>query len=144
VIAYLHRASAGLVLCAAAAACGVPEQSGAPSSPVAEAGLVIVFEDVVAPGILELEREATVADAEDGAGFWAAVPGLPRPERGVLQARSTGRSTMAALFRAPPGAPITLSAEAARALGIAPGETAGVLVRAVRSEARVSGPSTGS
>lgn len=134
---------AGLCLYATLASCGPGAQPVPPAAPPSPPGLVIAREDVVAPDVFEFEGPAAVARATDGAGLWAAVPGLDRPERGMLQNRATGASTLAALFRAPPGGTAVISAEAADALGLDPAGTTPVLVRAIRSQLRVASPATG-
>ena len=60
-------------------------------------------------------------DAPDGAeGLWAAVAGLPRPERARIVNVDTGAEVVVALFaaRRGSGAEIRLSNQAADALGI--------------------------
>ena len=59
-------------------------------------------------------------DAPDGAaGLWAAVRGLPRPERAEVVNPQNRRKVVVALFAAPRGGPdIRLSNAAADALGI--------------------------
>jgi hypothetical protein len=102
-----------LALLIGLAACGA---SGAPErSPGA---LQISFEDRPEPGVFHREGPA-VRDAPDGpAGLWAAVPGLPRPERARVVNLETGAEVTVALFAAGRG-PIRLSHEAADALGVA-------------------------
>ena len=120
---------------AAMSGCG----DGSNGREAAEAGdaalLTIRFEDVEMPEILDVQATARPAAAEAGAGLWAAVPGLVRPERGrVVRADGTD-AVVVALFRAPPGQGLSLSAAAAETLGI----TAPAVVRvvAVRSVPRL-------
>jgi rare lipoprotein A (peptidoglycan hydrolase) len=98
----------------------------------------IRFEDKPEPEAFALEAEA-VRDAPEGAdGLWAAVAGLPRPERALVVNASNGRKVVVALFKAPRGTatPIRISNAAADALrmGDAPAE---VRVTALRREAKV-------
>jgi hypothetical protein len=97
-----------------------------------EALLTIAFEDVEARQILDLEVVARPVAAEQGAGLWAAVPGLARPERGRVSRPEGGSAVVVALYRAPPGAGVSLSAEAAGALGLTgPGRVRVVALRPV-------------
>jgi hypothetical protein len=105
----------GLTL--ALAACNGPDNSP-PRQP--EGDFAIRFEDQAAPSAFEIVGEA-VRDAPDGApGLWAAVPGLPRPERAeIVRLEGRGRAVVA-LFaeRGGAGVPIRLSTEAADLLRI--------------------------
>jgi hypothetical protein len=79
------------------------------------------FEDRAEPAAFDREGPA-VRDAPDGAeGLWAAVPGLPRPERARIVNVETGDAVVVALFAAGrgPDGDIRLSNQAADALGIA-------------------------
>jgi hypothetical protein len=91
---------------------------GLSSAPEGNPGtLQISFEERAEPGVFEREGPA-VRDAPDGAaGLWAAVPGLPRPERARIINLETRAEVTVALFAAGNG-PIRLSNEAADALGI--------------------------
>ena len=102
-------------------------------------GLSLRFEDRPEPGAFTREGTAT-ADAADGAeGLWAAVPGLPRPERALVVNLDSGDEVVVALFRARSGAGIRVSSEAAEALGI--GATpARVRITALRSEVSLIQP----
>jgi hypothetical protein len=102
-----------------------------------EALLTIRFEDVEAPEILEIAATARPASAEAGAGLWAAVPGLARPERGRVTRADGAAEVVVALYRAAAGGGLSLSAEAAEALGIA-GPTA-VRIVALRPLPRLGG-----
>jgi hypothetical protein len=79
----------------------------------------LTIEDRRAPEVLDREGPA-VSDAGNGAaGFWAAVPGLPRPERAVAINLASRAEVEVALFAAPRSSgTIRLSHEAAAALGI--------------------------
>jgi hypothetical protein len=94
-------------------------------------GLQIRFEDQAEPGVFE--RTGTAARDEPGGapGLWAAVPGLPRPERAEIVNLDTGDRATVALFRSPGGA-IRVSNEAADAIGIST-DPAQVRVTALRS-----------
>ena len=96
-----------------------------------EEGMNIRFEDRAEPSVFERSGTA-VRDRPDGAeGLWAAVPGLPRPERAELANLDTGDSVVVALFRAG-GDTIRVSNAAAEAIGL--GEAgAAVRVTALRS-----------
>ncbi|MFO1210303.1 MAG: hypothetical protein U1E40_13955 [Amaricoccus sp.] len=82
-------------------------------------GIALRFEDKAEPGVFSGEGPA-VRDGPKGAGgLWAAVAGLPRPERGLVVNAGTGAKVVVALFAAGKGGPaIRLSNEAADALGI--------------------------
>lgn len=111
-----------LALALCAAACG---------GPPADEGLRIRFEDRATPGAFERTGSAVRDDADGAPGLWAAVPGLPRPERAEIVNLDTDDRATVALFRAS-GTTIRVSNEAADALGIADGE-APVRVTALRS-----------
>jgi hypothetical protein len=118
----------GLTLVALLAACGHPGGEGRRD------GLRLSFEDREEPAVFAREGPA-VRDGPDGAaGLWAAVRGLPRPERAQVRNPATGATVVVALFAAGPSAPeIRLSNAAAEALGI--GETpVPVSITALRSE----------
>ena len=110
-----------LALCLAACAGGPPDDDA----------LRIRFEDRAAPGAFELTGTGVRDDPDGAPGLWAAVPGLPRPERAEVVNLDTRDRATVALFRSA-GATIRLSNEAADALGIAEG-TAPVRVTALRS-----------
>jgi hypothetical protein len=96
------------------------------------------FEDVLAPEAYLREGPARV-DAGEAAGFWAIVPGLPRPERALVENLGSGATAEVALFRGPASGGIRLSAAAAEALGIGAGP-AEVRVTALRSMPRIAAP----
>lgn len=99
--------------------------------PAPDEGIRIRFEDRPEPAVFERTGSA-VRDGPDGAaGLWAAVPGLPRPERAEIVNLDSGDSATVALFRAS-GTTIRVSNEAADVLGIAD-EAAPVRVTALRS-----------
>lgn len=125
----------GLAACAGS---GLRLASGEPAASSRE-GIRIAFEDVAAPDVLRIEGEAAVAGEEAGAGIWAAVPDLPRPERALVRSSQTGRTVLAALFGGEDRRPL-LSHDAARALGIGANRTAPVTIVAVRSEVVVVPP----
>jgi hypothetical protein len=130
----LRRAAAlGLVL--GLAGCG---RFGAGAA--AGGGLDIAFADVEAPEAFA-STGAVLVDGGDGApGFWAAVPGLDRPERALARrAEVDGGGVVVALFRGGGGG-ARLSAEAGAALGLAPGETAELAIVALRREPQIIGP----
>jgi len=118
----------GLALVALLAACGRP------SAPAPGDGLRISFEDREEPAAFAREGLA-VRDRPDGAeGLWAAVRGLPRPERAEVLNPASGATVVVALFAAGGSAPdIRISNAAADALGI--GDTpVPVRITALRSE----------
>jgi hypothetical protein len=79
----------------------------------------LTFQDLRAPGVYDRGGMAVSDSAEGAAGFWAAVPGIPRPERAVAINLDTGAEVEVALFAAPRSArAIRLSHEAAAALGV--------------------------
>jgi hypothetical protein len=113
-----------LALMIGLAACGLQDAPGNPGA------MRISFDDRPEPGAFEREGPA-VRDAPDGAaGLWAAVPGLPRPERARVVNLENRAEVTVALFRTA-GGPIRLSHEAADALGIG-GEPATVRITALR------------
>lgn len=117
------RGLVAVALAFLAGACALPRQE--------DEGLRIRFEDEAAPGAFERSGTA-VRDRPDGAdGLWAAVPGLPRPERAEVVNLDTGKTATVALFRTG-GDVIRLSNAAADALGIA-AQPAPVRVTALRS-----------
>jgi hypothetical protein len=120
----------------ALSACGDFDE---PAREAPEGDFAIRFEDRAVPSVFEVEGLA-VSDGPDGPpGLWAAVPGLPRPERAEI-VRIEGRRGRAvvALFaeRGTPDGPIRLSAEAADLLGIGP-EPVRVRVTAIRREPEI-------
>jgi hypothetical protein len=122
-----RRGAAGgiglLALALCAAGCG--------ARTAGDEGLSIRFEDHAEPAAFERTGSA-VRDAPDGApGLWAAVPGLPRPERAEIVNLDSRNRTTVALFRAS-GTTIRVSNEAADLLGIADGAVP-VRVTALRS-----------
>lgn len=109
-------------------------RSGSPGAPIE-----IAFEEVEVPEIFARAGRA-VRDGEGTPGLWAAVAGLPRPERGVVRRSAGGGRVVVALYAAPPGSgAIRLSEAAADALGIGPEADATVSVVAVRREPRLLG-----
>ena len=117
------RGRAGALALLLLAACAPADQ--------ADEGMTIRFEDRAAPGAFERTGSA-VRDGPDGApGRWAAVPGLPRPERAEIVNLDTGDKAVVALFRTG-GAAIRVSNDAADALGLG-GKPAAVRVTALRS-----------
>lgn len=107
----------------------------------AAGGIQLSYESVLAPEVFSREG-AAVADAAGGeAGYWAAAPGLPRPERGRVENLATGATIDLALYMGRGGrdGPIRVSAAAAEAIGIGPGPGR-VRVTALRREPRIAGP----
>jgi hypothetical protein len=121
--------TAALALGLALAGCG---RLDAPPPP---GGMRLRFEDRPAPEAFALEAVA-VRDRPDGSpGLWAAVRGLPRPERALVVNRATGEEVVVALFRSGSGPAIRLSNEAADALGLRDPET--VRITALRQQTRI-------
>ena len=128
----MARAGIGMIAAAfALIACApVPGREDAPEN----AGLRIELEEVLAPQVFRTEGVARVAGADGPAGLWAAVPGLPRPERGEVLNPASGATVTVSLFRAS-GRGIRVSRAAAEAIGL---EVDGpVRVTAIRTEPRV-------
>lgn len=123
------RACPFAVLIVLAACAGRPsgEIGAATTGPAIE----IAFADVLVPGVLEIETEAAIAAADETGGLWAAVPGLPRPERGRLLSPETGHSVVVPLFR---GNGPRISNAAAAALGLGDRASAPLSIVAVRSQ----------
>jgi hypothetical protein len=119
---------AALAVLAGLAACGRPGTAPEP-------GLRLSFEDRPEPEVFARQGPA-VRDGDGGAaGLWAALPGLARPERALVENLDGGGSVVVALFRSGAG-PIRLSNEAADALGIGAGP-AQVRITALRREAKL-------
>jgi hypothetical protein len=130
-----------LAVAAAVSGCGAGAGGREASDVGDEVLLTIRFEDVEIPEILEMEALARPAAAEAGAGLWAAVPGLVRPERGRVGRADGEGAVVVALYRAAPGEGLSVSAEAAEVLGIA--APAVVRVVAVRTVPRLGGRGLG-
>ena len=103
----MHQRRCGtraLLLLALLAACG---RDRAP--PPGEGELRLRFEDRAEPAAFAREGLAE-RDAPDGAaGLWAAVRGLPRPERAEVVNPENRRKVVVALFAAPAAAPRSAS-----------------------------------
>lgn len=129
----MPRRAALLLLASAPLACGRRRESEDMGAPI----LGIEFGLIEAPEAFTYSGTALVA--RDGApgGLWASVPDLPRPERGLVQVEATGRTLVLALFRAPAGSGLTLSAMSAAQLGLEAAETAHVSVQALRLQPRL-------
>jgi hypothetical protein len=97
----------------------------------AEEGMRLRFEDRAEPAAFERTGNALRDDPDGPAGLWAAVPGLPRPERAEIVNLDTDDAAVVALFRAS-GSTIRVSNEAADALGLSDRPTP-VRVTALRS-----------
>ena len=128
----MARAGIGMIAAAfALAACASdPGRDDASET----AGLRIEIEEVLAPQVFRTDGAARVAGANEPPGLWAAVPGLPRPERGEVLNPASGATVTVSLFRAS-GRGIRVSRAAAEAIGlVADGP---VRVTAIRTEPRV-------
>jgi hypothetical protein len=120
--------SIGLALAALLAACGGPDGEAG------QGGLRLSFEDRAEPAAFAREGLGVRDRPGGAAGLWAAVRGLPRPERAEVTNPVSGASVVVALFAAGPSAPdIRLSNAAADALGIG-ARPAPVRITALRSE----------
>jgi hypothetical protein len=126
----MHQRRRGtLLLLALLAACGSADAPG-------EGEIRFRFEDRAEPQAFSRAGPAVRDRPEGAAGLWAAVRGLPRPERALIENPANGESVVVALFAAPGSAPdIRLSNAAADALGIT--DTAPVRITALRSEPRL-------
>jgi hypothetical protein len=124
-----QRRRGALLLLALLAACGSAEAPG-------EGEIRFRFEDRAEPAAFSRAGPAVRDRPEGAAGLWAAVRGLPRPERALVENRRNGESVVVALFAAPRSGPeIRLSNAAADALGITgAGE---VRITALRSAPRL-------
>ena len=126
-----RRRARVLAVLAVLAACG---RDGAPPPP--EGALRLTFEDRAEPAAFSREGTATRDGPKGAAGLWAAVRGLPRPERALVENTANGRKVTLALFAASGSGPdIRLSIEAADALGIT--DPAAVRITALRSEPQI-------
>ena len=126
-----RRGTRALLLLALLAACG---RDRAP--PPGEGELRLRFEDRAEPAAFAREGLAERDAADGAAGLWAAVRGLPRPERAEVVNPKNRRKVVVALFTAPRGGPeIRLSNAAADALGIT--DPTAVRITALRSEPQI-------
>lgn len=133
----LFRSVGWMALAALLWACA-PGEEVRDGDPAGAGSVRLSFEDALVPAAFSREGLA-VADAPGGAaGFWAVVPGLPRPERAQVVNLSTGAEATVALYTGGAGS-IRLSGAAAEALGIATTPTR-VRVTAVRREPRIAPP----
>ena len=131
-----RRGSSGTSLALALAVAATLAACGRPGGGEARSGISFTFEDRAAPGAFLLEGGA-VRDRPDGAdGLWAAVRGLPRPERALVLNTATGAEVVVALFAASSGPPIRLSNAAADAIGLADAPQA-VRITALRRAPRL-------
>ncbi len=106
-----------LALLALLAACG---RGGRAPAADGQAPLRLSFEDRAEPEVFSRQGPGVRDGPKGSPGLWAAVRGLPRPERALVVNTATGAKIEVALFAAPAGGPgIRLSNEAADALGIA-------------------------
>jgi hypothetical protein len=112
-------------------ACGRPHGE----APPAEGAMRLSFEDRPEPAAFAREGPAVRDGPEGSAGLWAAVRGLPRPERAVVENPANGTEVVVALFAASAGPGIRLSNEAADALNITGGAT--VRITALRRELQI-------
>jgi hypothetical protein len=122
-----HRRGILLVL-ALLAACG---RADAP----APGEVRLRFEDRAEPQAFSRAGPAVRDRPEGAAGLWAAVRGLPRPERALIENPANGKDVVVALFAASGSPEIRLSNAAADALGIT--DTAPVRITALRSQPRI-------
>jgi len=126
-----RRGTRALLLLALLAACG---RAGAPAP--GEGELRLRFEDRAAPAAFSRAGEAVRDGPAGAAGAWAAVRGLPRPERALVENLANGATVVVALFAAPGGGPeIRLSNAAAEVLGIT--QAAPVRITALRSQPQI-------
>lgn len=129
-----------MALLALTAGCGAPDAA----PPVQNAaGIGLSFEEIASPDVFRFEGSAMRPGAPGAPGLWAAVPGLPRPERAEAVNLATGARVTLALFSGSGETVARLSDDAAEALGIAPGGRAPVRVTALRREPRLRDPQTG-
>lgn len=127
------------VLRAAALALAVAGCTGEVDRPP-PGGIAIAFEDIEAPDAFFRQGAARVEDADSTPGLWAAVGGLPRPERGRLRRLGASATPVTvALFRSG-GGTIRLSVDAGALIGLDPGDTAEVSITALRREPRLIEP----
>jgi hypothetical protein len=133
------RTIAALAVSGLTFACG-PGESGGKAG---DAGLRLSFEDREEPGVFRREGVGRRDPAGEAEGLWAVVPGLPRPERALVENLANGDRTVVALFagRGDP-ADVRLSDEAAEALGIGD-RPARVRVTALRAEPQIVAPRDG-
>ncbi len=98
----MHQRRSGtraLVLLAVLTACGRPDGE----APPAEGAMRLSFEDRPEPAAFAREGPAVRDGPEGSAGLWAAVRGLPRPERALVENPANGAEVVVALFAASAG-----------------------------------------
>ena len=130
------RGTVWLALAVALVACGRSDDAVDPSP---SGGLQIRFEDKPEPDVFEFEGPAVRDGAKGADGLWAAVAGLPRPERALVVDTDNGRKVVVALFAAPRGAAVQvrLSNDAADALRMGDGPET-VRITALRREPKIA------
>ena len=126
----------GLALVAVLAACGRTE--GTPTATAGTGRFASASRIGPSPDVFSREGPAIRDGPKGSAGLWAAVVGLTRPERGLVENTDTGAKVVVALFAAREGAEpaIRLSNEAADAIGIGDAPAA-VRITALRREPQI-------
>lgn len=124
----------------------LPEQLRSKTTEAAQTGGTLSLEerDVEAPDVFDVKDKAIWDGLPSFGGVWVAYPGNERPERVTITNEENGKNVVGALFKREaenPGPPLTVSSDAAAALGIVPGQPTLISVRALRREAvEVPGP----
>lgn len=118
------------------------EQPDAAAPPAARAHQTAKVEDVEQPDVFQATDLAMWDGRPTLGDIWISVPGALQPERVMIRNEDTGRTIKGAMFvrdHVPHAAPpIRLSPGAARALGVAPLETARISVTAIRRAPEIS------
>lgn len=99
--------------------------------------LVLEERDVEAPEVFNVTDEGIWDGRPSFGGVWVAYPGNTQPERVNIRNVKTNTSVVGALFKreaANPGPKITLSSDAASALGVVPGQPTRLTITALRRE----------
>ncbi len=109
------RTIGGAILATSLSACATVPFDPSGSGPAGD-GLRIDFEDTLTPSAYAFDGPARVS-ADPTPGFWAAAPGLARPERARIEHAGTGAAIEVALYGGS-GGTVLLSGAAAEALGI--------------------------
>lgn len=110
-----------------------------PTEPPALAGSTLTLEerDVEAPEIFNVIDEGLWDGRPSFGGVWVAYPGNTQPERVNIRNVSNGKSVVGALFKREadnPGPKITVSSDAADALGVLAGTPTKLTITALRRE----------
>ncbi len=106
--------------------------------------LTLEERDVEAPDVFNVVDDAIWDGRPSFGGVWVAYPGNTQPERVNIRNVENGKSVVGALFKREadnPGPKITLSSDAAEAIGVVAGTPTKLTITALRREpVEVAGP----